>query len=84
METNLKEVTKKELLELIDKWTNAHRDVGLMCMTVERGDDDVDVDTFSAGKPIELVATLCTLLLDKVEEDELMGWQLIPPNIQRL
>lgn len=77
METNLKEVTKKELLELIDKWTDVHQDVGLMCMTVERGDSNVDVETLSAGKPIELVAALCKLLLDKVEEDEHMGFKHI-------
>lgn len=77
METNLKEVTKKELLEFIDKWIDAHQDVGLMCMTVERGDNTVDVETLSAGKPIELVAALCKLLLDKVEEYEHMGFKHI-------
>lgn len=77
METNLKEVTKKELLEFIDKWTDVHQDVGLLCMTVENCDDNVDIETLSVGEPIELVAALCKLLLDKVEKDEYMGFKHI-------
>lgn len=77
MEKNPKEVTKKELLEFIDKWTDVHQDVGLMCLTVEQGDNNVDVETISAGKPVNLIAALCRLLLDKVEEDEYMGFKHI-------
>lgn len=78
METDLKKVTKEELLGLIDKWTDVHKDIGLICLTVENcSDDNIDVETISAGKPIDLVQALCRLLLDKVEDDEHMGFKHI-------
>ena len=77
MEKDLKKVTKEELLDLIDKWTDAHKDIGLMCMTVEDQGDDITVNTVSSGKPIDLVQALCRLLLDKVKEDERMGFMHI-------
>lgn len=77
MEKDLKEITTQELLDLLDKWTDVHKDIGLMCLTVEDQGDDITVKTVSSGKPIDLVQALCRLLLDKVKEDERMGFMHI-------
>lgn len=77
MEKDLKEITTQELLDLIDEWTDVHKDIGLMCLTVEDQGDDITVKTVSSGKPIDLVQALCRLLLDKVKEDERMGFMHI-------